>query len=51
MILRNTTHTGHPLGNEEFIIEYETKLGKHLSALPVGRPKKNIVISYRIDKG
>ncbi|MEI6519316.1 MAG: transposase [bacterium] len=50
MMLRNTTHTGRPLGNEEFIIEYESKLGKRLSALPVGRPKKKIDKIDKIDK-
>ena len=32
--------TGRPLGSDGFISKLESKLGRRLRALPVGRPKK-----------
>ncbi len=37
--LRNSTHTGRPLGDDSFISKLETLLNKRLRPLPVGRPK------------
>jgi putative transposase len=38
--IRQSTRTGRPLGTEEFVREIESRLGKRLVALPVGRPRK-----------
>ncbi len=37
--LRMHTHTGRPLGSDQFISKLETLVGRRLRALPVGRPK------------
>ena len=38
--LRRSTMTGRPLGSDSFISKLETRLGRRLRALPVGRPRK-----------
>jgi putative transposase len=39
--LRMLTRTGRPLGNEDFILRLERRMGQRLRPLPVGRPPKN----------
>jgi putative transposase len=39
--LRVRTRTGRPLGSDAFLSKLETRLGRRVRALPVGRPKKN----------
>ncbi|MBU0758955.1 MAG: transposase [Candidatus Omnitrophica bacterium] len=38
-IIKKSTFTGRPLGDEQFIKKLEKKLGKRLQALSVGRPR------------
>jgi putative transposase len=38
--IRQSSRTGRPLGTERFISEVERSFGKRLSALPIGRPRK-----------
>jgi putative transposase len=38
--IRKSTRTGRPFGNEKFVREIERKLGKRLTALSIGRPRK-----------
>jgi len=40
--IRQSTRTGRPLGTDKFVTEIELRLEKRLSALPIGRPRKNI---------
>jgi putative transposase len=39
--IRQSAKTGRPLGTENFVAEIERRLGKRLTALPIGRPRKN----------
>jgi len=39
--LRLRTHTGRPLGSDNFVSKLETALGRRLRPLPRGRPKKD----------
>ncbi len=39
--MRAYCRTGRPLGSDSFISKLESKLGRRLRALPVGRPAKN----------
>jgi putative transposase len=39
--IRKSSRTGRPLGAERFVTEIEFRLEKRLSALPIGRPRKN----------
>ena len=41
--LRLSTRTGRPLGSASFVLKIESKLGRTLKALPVGRPKVAVV--------
>lgn len=41
------TRTGRPLGSDTFISKLETKIGRRLRALSVGRPKKEIIKNNR----
>ena len=38
--IRLRTHTGRPLGSDNFLSKLETLLGRRVRPLPVGRPKK-----------
>jgi putative transposase len=38
--IRQSARTGRPIGTERFMREIESRLGKRLVALPVGRPRK-----------
>lgn len=38
--LRQSTHTGRPLGSDRFLSKLEAALGRRLRPLPVGRPPK-----------
>jgi len=38
--LRLNTRTGRPAGGKRFILELESRLGRRMRALPVGRPPK-----------
>lgn len=38
--IRNSLHTGRPLGTDTWLSRLETKLNRRLRPLPVGRPKK-----------
>jgi putative transposase len=38
--LRLRTHTGRPLGSDGFLSKLETRIGRRVRPLPVGRPKK-----------
>jgi putative transposase len=39
--IRKNTRTGRPCGGNEFIVKLEKLLGRRLSALPWGRPRKS----------
>lgn len=39
-VLRTSTRTGHPCGSDDFIKEFEERLGRILEKQPVGRPRK-----------
>ena len=39
-IIRNATNVGRPLGSDSFMSKLEKFVGRRLTALPVGRPKK-----------
>jgi putative transposase len=39
--LRRHLHTGRPLASDNLLSKLETKLGRRLRPLPVGRPKKD----------
>jgi len=39
--LRLHTRTGRPIGNKSFVTELESRLGRRLHSLPVGRPPKS----------
>jgi putative transposase len=39
--LRLRTHTGRPLGSDSFLSKLETRLGRRLRPLPIGRPRKH----------
>ena len=38
--LRSHLHTGRPLASDNWLSKLETRLGRHLRPLPIGRPKK-----------
>jgi putative transposase len=38
--IRLRTHTGRPLGTDNFISKVEKLLGRRVRPLPIGRPKK-----------
>jgi putative transposase len=37
--IRRCTHTGRPLGTDRWLSRLETRLGRRLRPLPVGRPR------------
>ena len=44
LCLRQRTHTGRPLGSDGFLSKMEKLLGSRVRPLPVGRPKKMVVV-------
>jgi hypothetical protein len=42
---RERLKTGRPAGDAEFVRKLEGIVGRRLGALPVGRPKKTLIIS------
>ncbi len=38
--LRLSTHRGRPLGSDSFLSKLESRLGRRLRPMPVGRPKR-----------
>jgi putative transposase len=38
--IRQSTKTGRPCGDDRFVIKMEKLLGRKLTALPKGRPRK-----------
>jgi hypothetical protein len=39
--MRRNTRTGRPVGEEKFVAELESRLGRGLRPRPIGRPRKD----------
>ena len=39
--IRLSTHRGRPLASDSFLAKLESRLGRRLRPLPIGRPRKN----------